>query len=244
MGMKTFFIAAKADVDVLLEDRHMRQLPQKIGLVSNIQHAHKLGGLKEQLEKAGRAVTVIRGFHSRAEGQVYGCDFPAAIVSNDEIDALLFVGTGRFHPRGMFAAKKPVFIYDPLNRLFFLMDPKDAGKEERKAKVAMLKFLHATEVGVLVSTKPGQLHLKAGEALKRIYPGKNFYFLVCDTLDFTELANFTFIECFVNTACPRLMEDYDKFEKPIINIEEVMQGLSAKQKELKSHRYPLYTQVV
>ncbi|MBI2574847.1 diphthamide synthesis protein [Candidatus Woesearchaeota archaeon] len=244
MAMKTFFIAAKLNVDVLLEDGHISQLPQSIGLSTNIQHAHKLDELKAQLEKAGKAVTVIKGFHSRAEGQVYGCDFPSAIGSNDEIEAVLFVGTGRFHPRGMFGSKKPVFIYDPVNRHFFLMDPKDAEKEERKARVAMLKFLHATEVGVLVSTKPGQLHLKAGEALKRIYPDKNFYFLVCDTLDFTELANFTFIDVFVNTACPRLMEDYDKFDKPIINIEEVMQSLSPEQKELKNHSYPLYTQVV
>jgi len=42
-----------------------------------------------------------------------------------------------------------------------------------------------------------------------------------DTLDFSQLENFNFVECFVNTACPRLIDDYDKFHKAILNIDYI-----------------------
>ena len=240
--MKTFFIEAKLDVSILLDVSHIDELPDKVGLVTNIQHVHKLGELKDQLEAAGKEVVVVKGFHSKFTGQMYGCDFPANFDSS--IEAVLFVGTGKFHPRGIFAANKDVYIYDPVNRHFFKVDTKEAEAEEMKRKVGYTKFLHAEEVGIIVSTKPGQLHLKAGEALKRIYPDKNYYYLVCDTIDFTELQNFDFIDCFVNTACPRLMEDWDKFPKPMVNIEELMINLTPEQKEAKKFPYPIFTRIV
>ncbi len=239
--MKTFFIEAKLNLSILLDDRQIKQLPDEIGLITNIQHLHKLDEVKEQLEKAGKKVTVLKGFHSKYKGQMYGCDFPAD--APESLGAVLFIGTGKFHPRGIFE-KKDVFIYDPLNRLFFKLDRAEAERIEKRKKASFLKFLHATEIGILVSTKPGQLHLKVGQALKRIYPDKNYYYLVCDTVDFGELANFTFVEVFVNTACPRLDEDWDKFEKPMVNIEDALKGLSPEQKEAKKHPYPIYTQIV
>ncbi|MBI3033926.1 diphthamide synthesis protein [Candidatus Woesearchaeota archaeon] len=240
--MKTFFIEARLSEAILLSEEHIRQLPEKIGLITNIQHIHKLGELREQLESSGKKVTVLKGFHSMYQGQMYGCDFPAVI--DGSIDAVLFVGTGKFHPRGIFDSKKRLFIYDPVNRQFLEVDRKDAEREELKKKAGYIRFLHATEIGVIISTKPGQLHNRAAEALKRVYPDKNFYLLVCDTIDFTELQNFTFIDCFVNTACPRLMEDYDKFPKPMINAEELLRNLTPEQKEAKKHPYPLYSGVL
>ncbi|MBI4439038.1 diphthamide synthesis protein [Candidatus Woesearchaeota archaeon] len=239
--MKTFFIEAKVDAEILLEAAHVAQLPMSIGLVTNIQHLHRLEDVRTQLEAAGKRVTIIKGFHSKHAGQMYGCDFPAN--TDSDIEAVLFIGTGRFHPRGTLASGKELFVFDPVNRHFYRLDPYEAEEEQRKIKAAYAKFLHSTEIGILVSTKPGQLHLKAGQALKRIYPDKNYYYLVSDTVDFTELQNFPFIECYVNTACPRMMEDYDKFSRPVINIEELMRNLGPEQRAATKHPYPLYTQV-
>ncbi len=226
--MKTLFIEAKLNESLILPKEHLRQLPKNIGLITNVQHVHKLPELKEQIEKSGRKVTLLKGFHTAHPGQTFGCDFPELI--DDSIDAILFVGTGNFHPRGMFKSKKTVYIYDPVNKNFHKTDSKEAEKEEKKKKGAMLKFLHSTEIGVVVSTKPGQLHLKAGQELKNMFKEKNFYFLLCDTIDFAELQNFPFIECFVNTSCPRLMEDREKFPKPVINIEDAFKISPAEKK--------------
>ena len=240
--MKTFFIEAKLHESILLSEENISKMPQKVGLVTNIQHVHKLNELKEQLEKAGKTVTIIKGFHSMNPGQMYGCDFPAN--ADETIDCMLFVGTGKFHPRGIFDLKKQVFLYDPINKIFEELDQSDADTFDKRKKVAFTKFLHSQNIGILVSTKPGQLHMKAGEALQRIYPDKKYYYLVCDTVDFVELGNFTFIDCFVNTACPRLMEDYDKFSKPMVNIEILMSDLTPDQKAAKKFPYPIYTKIV
>ncbi|MBI3051011.1 diphthamide synthesis protein [Candidatus Woesearchaeota archaeon] len=235
--MKTYFIPAKSNLEILLPEENIRQLPPNVGLITNIQHLHRLEGVRQQLQKSGRKVTVLKGHHSKYQGQMYGCDFPADAGN----EAVLFIGTGRFHPRGIFQLGKDIFIYDPLNRHFQKMDMGDAERFEKRRKAALMKFLHSTKIGVLVSTKPGQMHNRVVEALKRIYPDKQYYLLVSDTVDFSELANFTFVECYVNTACPRLMEDWEKFDKPVVNIEEVMAGLTPEQKAAKKYPYPLYT---
>ncbi len=237
--MKTLFIEAKLNESLILSEDHLRQLPKSIGLITNVQHVHKLPELKDQIEKTGRKITLLKGFHAAHQGQTFGCDFPEK--ADDSIDAILFVGTGKFHPRGIFKSKKDVYIYDPVNKNLHKADPKEAEDEEKKKKGAMLKFLHSTEIGVVVSTKPGQLHLKAGQALKNLFRDKNFYFLLCDTIDFSELQNFPFIECFVNTSCPRLMEDREKFPKAVVNIEEIYKNLTPEQIKEKKHKYPLFS---
>jgi diphthamide synthase subunit DPH2 len=39
---------------------------------------------------------------------------------------------------------------------------------------------------------------------------------VCDTFDYSELENFNFIECWVNTMCPRVAEDIN-----VLNVEDI-----------------------
>jgi diphthamide biosynthesis enzyme Dph1/Dph2-like protein len=46
---------------------------------------------------------------------------------------------------------------------------------------------------------------------------------VADTLDFAGLENFPFVECFVNTACPRIgYDEWENLRKPIINADDVL----------------------
>jgi len=42
--------------------------------------------------------------------------------------------------------------------------------------------------------------------------------LLYDDLDWGSLENFPFIECFVNTMCPRIAyDDYHKLPKPVVD---------------------------
>jgi diphthamide biosynthesis enzyme Dph1/Dph2-like protein len=61
--------------------------------------------------------------------------------------------------------------------------------------------------------------MKKAHDLERKYPDKKFYLLLFDTLDFAQLENFNFIECFVNTACPRISyDDSEKFAKKVVDV--------------------------
>jgi len=93
----------------------------------------------------------------------------------------------------------------------------------QKQKGAYLKFLDSDEIGIIISTKPGQNYYKEALALKDKYKEKNFYYLIFNTINFNDLENFPFIDCFVNAACPRIgFDDSMHFQKSIINIENIL----------------------
>jgi len=61
------------------------------------------------------------------------------------------------------------------------------------------------------------LYIKRLDLLKKKYEDKKFYTFIAETIDLNQLENFPFIECWVNTACPRIAED----KKGMININEI-----------------------
>ena len=80
---------------------------------------------------------------------------------------------------------------------------------QKRKKGAMLKFLNGNNIGILVSTKQGQHHpIKQLSILKTKYPKKQFYIFVADMIDINQFDNFSFIDAWINTACPRIEEDY------------------------------------
>ena len=84
-----------------------------------------------------------------------------------------------------------------------------------------MKFLEATEIGILVSLKPGQNNFKKAIELKTQLKDKNCFIFVFDTLDFNQVENFPFIQCWINTACSRILDDYGKFPKPLVDLSDI-----------------------
>ena len=151
------------------------------------------------------------------ETQVLGCDQSAAGNIKDKVDAFLYIGDGNFHPLGVaLKTKKPVFCFNPITEKFIKIKKTDIAKIEKRKKANYLKFLSSDNIGILVSTKPGQQNLKKAIRLKKKMKNKKCYILLFDTLNVQELENFPFIQSWVNTACPRISD-----EKNIINIEDI-----------------------
>lgn len=224
--MKTFFIEARAKLKVELPEKYIKELPEKIGIATTAQHMLELPKIKALLEKHGKKVYLIKGAHSKHEGQMLGCGF-LKLENADDVDAFLYIGTGLFHPQAfLLASGKDVFVLDPVNKQFYKLDKTDMEKLNKKRKGALLKFYSSDKIGVLISLKPGQTTVQAW--LKEImkieqkFPEKEFYYIVFDTLDFNELENFDFVQCYINTACPRLIDDFEKFTRPMVNIVDVM----------------------
>jgi len=216
--MKTLFIEARYEGRMRLPEECARVLPKRICLASTVQFVGSLSGIKRQLEEQGKKVFLFKGTHARYPGQVLGC---SKILNREDFDAFLYIGDGVFHPKELLLqSDKKVFVFNPFSKKFFKMGQEDVKKIKNKIKGSLIKFLSSSNIGVIITTKPGQMRLKQALALKEKYKDKNFYFLLFDTIDFQQLENFPFIECFVNTACPRIaLDDSIRMEKPIIDVD-------------------------
>ena len=208
--MKALFIEAKYDKKISLGKDLISRLPSKIGLAASIQFVDQLGIIKKEIGK--KAVIA---------GQILGCDVNNAEKIKDKVDAFLYVGDGAFHPLAIaLKINKPVYQYNPLNKEFKKISEEEIAQYKKNQKVAYIKFLHADNVGLIISTKPGQYYPieKIDSLIKNLknkYKNKKFYTFICDNVDEREFENFNFIQAWVNTACPRIQG------KNIVNVEEI-----------------------
>ena len=224
--MKVHFVEAHARIDIKIPESVLRELPGRIILATDVQFIKNLDSLAAQLENAGKEVHKLKGAHAKHLSQILGCshiklDYPKFS------DAFFYVGDGEFHPKALLlGGEKEVFTYNPFSKEFRRLPRSLVSGIRRKERGGLVKFLHSERVAVLVSVKPGQMgvqaHLKKIYGLEGKYPDKKFFYLVFDTLDFSQLENFPFVEVFVNTACTRLLDDIDKFPRPMVNIEQVL----------------------
>ncbi len=217
--MKTLFIEAKYKEKVKLSKEAIGKLPEKVCLVTTVQFIDSLEEIKKQLEKENKEVILKQG-KSKYPGQILGCDIKS--FKDADCDAFLYIGDGMFHPKALlFKTNRAVFVFNPFSKKLIKLDENEIEKIKKKQKAAYYKFLSANEIGILVSVKSGQNNLKKAIELKNKLD-KNCYIFLCDTLDFSQLENFPFIECWVNTMCPRIgLDDSLELEKPIINIEDI-----------------------
>jgi len=218
--MKTFFIEARYKGKVEVPDELVSLLPDKIALFTTVQFLDSVRSAKKKIEEKKKKVLLLRTEHTKHAGQLLGCNIKEF---KEDFDAFLYIGDGLFHPKAlMLKNNKPVFVLNPFSKEYFKLEEKDVKDMKKKQRGALLSFMSSKEIGVLISTKPGQHNLKKAYDLEKRFPEKNFYYLVFNTLNYSELENFPFIECFVNTACPRISYDEaDKFRKPVINIDEI-----------------------
>lgn len=142
--------------------------------------------------------------------QILGCSQPK-LPKNTK--AVLLIGSGRFHAVSLaYETKLPVYILEK-NQLTNISE-KDIELYEKKNKASYLKFLNADNIGILISTKPGQENLKRALNLKKKLK-KNSYLFISNAINISEFENFA-LDAWVNTACPRLDMD-----SSVININRI-----------------------
>ena len=209
----------KGEIDLSNLDTSV--MPKKIGLTTTVQFIDRIDEIRRHLSNKGKNVFVDKA-KQKYEGQLLGCDITGAAKINESVDAFLYIGTGVFHPLGIaLNIEKDVFCYDPINGVLTKIDRPQIERYNRKRKAAYAKFLDSKESGILVSMKPGQNNFKKAMELKKQLKDKNCYIFVFDTLDFGQLENFPFVQCWVNTACNRILDDYEKFTKPLVDLSDI-----------------------
>ncbi|HLC85895.1 MAG TPA: diphthamide biosynthesis enzyme Dph2 [Candidatus Nanoarchaeia archaeon] len=195
---------------------------KKIGLISSIQHIHKLEETKKFYEENEKYVTIPakKGF-SAYDGHIVGCEYNSLKLVEKEVDAFIVIGN-QFHSLGAaLSVNKPVVLIDTYNMEVVDMK-KLKDKVAKQRAVAIDKIKKSRNIGIIVGTKPGQ---KFGtyEAIQKKLEnlGKNVSILTMSEVTQEKLTNFYGIEGFIELACPRIaIEDYGKYNKPIITFRE------------------------
>ena len=219
--MKIMMVEGRYKGSINLSNLDAKILPGRIGLATTVQFLDFVDEIKKYLENNGKTVFIDK-MRQKYEGQLLGCDTGGADKIKDSVDAFLYLGTGVFHPLGIaLNTEKDVFCYDPLNAVLSKIDRQEVERQNKKRKAAYLKFLEAEEIGILVSLKPGQNNFRKAVELKQRLKGKNCYIFAFDTLDFNQIENFPFVQCWVNTACSRILDDYSKFPKPLADLSDL-----------------------
>ncbi len=225
--MKTLFIEAKSTKSILPAAKLiLKELKDfnSIGLLATVQFVHQLDKVKKIFEAEGKKVFIGRPReHCIYSGQVLGCDVNSALEVEEKVDCFVYFGTGQFHPLGIaLKTEKPVFKVDPFTEKIERISEQEKKIWLKKQAARVSKVKDAKIIGILVSTKPGQYKNVEGIKEKLEKQGKEVYILICDTINSQELANFTQIQAWINTACPRIVDDQELFSRPIANIEEVL----------------------
>ena len=140
-------------------------------------------------------------------------------------ESFLFVGGGRFHAIGIaLATAKPTIVADPFEeRAYPIHDEVRRVLKQRWASISEAK--EAKNYGVLIGLKSGQRRigeaLKIREKIRR--SGRRATLLALREITSDALMQFSNIEAFVNTACPRLsLENKSSFLKPTLSLNEAL----------------------
>ncbi len=210
------FLPYAVDFDVAVLDNALPLLEGRTpALVTTVQHAHLVSAMEEYLAGKGITARVADGSgRTPLRGQVLGCSFSAAQI--DGTDAVLYVGTGLFHPIGIaLVTKARVIALDPLSGI----SQEVSGETLLRRRFAAIEKARAAKAfGIILSTKSGQARPDLARHLAAL--SRNAVIVPMREVSPDELLNLGF-PCYVNTACPRLAyDDQVRFPVPVLSPQE------------------------
>jgi len=205
--MKILYIPAiQKNLASKLSKSEINKLPKKLLLLYSIQYKELASIIKKQLEASKIKIEKFQ--------QVLGC----SNINNKNQLPVLFIGTGEFHLINLYL-QSPIIYVVKADKIVKVLES-EVNRFRMRRKAALTKFLSAENIGILVSTKPGQENLKQAEILKKQLEKKrkqaNVYIFISDEIIPSQFENFN-IDSWVNTACSGLAYD----NPSVINIAEI-----------------------
>ncbi len=196
----------------------LERIEGKIALCTTVQYLPHLKRLKKAL---GDKIVIGRGVLATENGQVLGCD-PGAC--NVEADVNVIITDGIFH--GVLARMqtgRKTYILTPAGELIDV-EP-HVEQYLRQRETAKILARDAKRVGVVITTKRGQMYREVAEEVARRIreSGVDADLLVCDYF-YPEYVEGMPYDAYVFTGCPRVpIDDYTRFKKPILTVAEAME---------------------
>jgi len=198
--MRILYIDSKQkNLNLDLSKEELKKLPKSLFLAYSLQYKDIANQIKYFLEENRIKINQFQ--------QVLGC-------SQIKTDLpILLIGTGRFHAINLYLQTPEVYILE--NNHIIQIPKSEIDRFRAKKQTALIKFLNAENIGILVTTKPGQENICKAVKLKQSLQkkGKNAYIFLSNNIDLSQFENFN-IQSWVNTACPGLSMD----NPDIINI--------------------------
>uniref|UniRef100_A0A914CAT0 2-(3-amino-3-carboxypropyl)histidine synthase subunit 1 n=1 Tax=Acrobeloides nanus TaxID=290746 RepID=A0A914CAT0_9BILA len=227
-GIHLLYIFVNIDINLshLLDIVEANFKPnQKLALVSTIQFVASLQALKRELSDRGYNI-MIPQCNPLSPGEILGCTSPKL---PDDVDAILYVGDGRFHLESMMIQNPKVeaFQYDPYSRK--LTNEKygfDVMVKNRQSAIETAK--KAKRFGLIQGTLGRQGNLKIFDDLeaKLNECGKEFIRVLMSEIFVDKLARFSAVDCWTQVACPRLSIDWGTaFKVPLLTPYELSAAL-------------------
>ncbi|MCD4666908.1 2-(3-amino-3-carboxypropyl)histidine synthase subunit [archaeon] len=210
---------------------------KKVGVYSSVQFISKLNNVLKQLKENKVEYCTSKPKRANKEFQILGCDvFHGSLNLKKDVDCFLYIGDGEFHPLALVLLQKDskkfkeVLTYNPIGNKFEVLTQKNVIRILKKYKGSLLKFLNSNNIGVLVTVKPGQQQFKQSLKLEKMYD-KKFYYFVDNDMNFNNLENFNFIDCWVNTTCPRIGFDDAVNFRSMVNLNDALNAKEILSKE-------------
>ena len=231
-----FFIPAPSTHSI--DDLVSKAIPflegTRIGICTTAQHIHQLKQVSKQLRGHGLAPLMGSGDQRICEkSQLLGCNFSAGTALKNKVDSFLFLGSGMFHPLGLYlTVKKPVIIIDPYTKQVKkkeLEDLKDSILRQRYGAIAQAKS--ARRFGILVGIKEGQNRFSLAQKLQKMIKDnqKEAWLILVNHLSPAFLEGYYSIDCFVSTLCPRIaIDEYLTYKTAVITPQELEIALDIK----------------
>ncbi|MDO8623393.1 MAG: diphthamide synthesis protein [archaeon] len=194
--METLFIEAKKKVKLADLEIDTSQLPKNIAIAYSVQYMDLAFELKKKLSKKHNITDFI---------QVLGCSRPKI----KKTQAILLISSGKFHAINL-AIELNLHIYLLEGNNITKVSEEEINHLKSQKKASYINFLNSKNIGILVSTKPGQENLKKAleikKKLKVKYKDKKSYILIANNINTQEFENFN-INSWINTACSRLEDN-------------------------------------
>jgi 2-(3-amino-3-carboxypropyl)histidine synthase len=209
-----------------LKDHLKKTKIKSIDLFASTQFA-EIENLLKEFKKLKIKVNIQKAKRTNKPLQILGCDcYPDSFEKTLKSDMILYLGDGMFHPKALIlAVDRPITIFDPISDKIKVVDRKDLQRELNKKKANLKIYLNSDKIGILVTIKPGQQYFLAAKKLKQQLEkeDKNAYIFIDDTLNPSHYENYPFIQCWVNTACPRIgTDDIVNINQPMINLRDAL----------------------
>jgi len=229
------YVEGQANVSIdeaILEAAKMLTKEHRIGLASNIQHIHQIERAKQILEELGKEVLIGRpSGWLKYPGQILGCDYGTVRAIADKVDAIVVLSGGDFHAIGVpLSTGRRTIVADPFQGT--AKDMTDMCRRLLQKRWATIsRFREAKRIGIIVGLKSSQMNISLSRRIKQLLQENGYLVaLICATEVAPDtLSSFTDLDAYVEIACPRIStDDQERYQKPILNPEEVMVALGKK----------------
>ena len=212
-----------------------------LALVGTIQFNPTLHAIHDDLLAHG-IVSCTPQAMPLSKGEVLGCT--SARLDSQKIDAIVYVGDGRFHLESAMIHNPeiPAYKYDPYNREITI-ETFDHEEMHSIRRAAINQARTAGKVGIILGALGRQGNVGTLAMIEEGFKKKHVevVLVLLSEIFPGKLAQFEDVDCWVQVACPRLSIDWGyAFPRPLLTPYEAMTALGEDQEWTKVYPMDYY----